>query len=123
MSTGINLQKEVDKILTQYEAEVREALKEVVPAVAKEAAKKLRKESPKKTGEYAKGWTAKVETGRVTSSAVVYGKKGTYPLAHLLEHGHAKRNGGRVAPIAHIKPVEEWTIQELQDRVKEAIGS
>ena len=89
----------------------------VIPKVAREAAKKLRQTSPKgATGEYAKHWTVKVETGRMMVGATVYGDSPTYRIAHLLEHGHAKRGGGRTSPIVHIKPVEEWAIDEAVNR-------
>ena len=114
---GIDLDKTVKDILSQYGEVAIEATKEAVAEVAKESAKKLKSSSPRgRTGKYAKGWTSKVEIGRVSASATVYGKSGTYQLAHLLEHGHAKRGGGRTNEYVHIKPVEEWAIDEVIDR-------
>jgi hypothetical protein len=108
---------DVKKLLEQYSDDVFEAMAEVVPEVAKESAKKLKQESPKgKSGKYAKGWTSKADKGRMTTTATVYGKTGTYQLAHLLEHGHATRKGGRTKPIVHIKPVEEWATEEVISR-------
>jgi len=113
---------DVKKLLEQYSDDVFEAMAEVVPEVAKESAKKLKQESPKgKIGKYAKGWTSKADKGRMTTTATVYGKTGTYQLAHLLEHGHATRKGGRTKPIVHIKPVEEWATEEVISRTAERI--
>lgn len=113
---------DVKKLLDQYSEDVFEAMAEVVPEVAKESAKKLKQESPKgKSGKYAKGWTSKAEKGRMTTTATVYGKTGTYQLAHLLEHGHATRKGGRTKAIVHIKPVEEWATEEVISRTAERI--
>lgn len=113
-----NIEMAVNRFLKDYQGEVIEAVTEVIPQVAKESAKKLKDTSPKgKTGRYAKGWTYKIEKGRLRIGATVYGKSGTYQIAHLLEHGHAKRNGGRVEPIEHIKPVEQWAVDEVFERV------
>lgn len=112
---------EVKKTLDKEFDRIGEEVNEVVPKVAKEAAKKLRSTSPKRTGKYAKGWTTTVEKGRLSVSATVHGKSGTYQLAHLLEHGHANRGGGRTPGEVHIAPVEEWATQEIETKLKEAI--
>jgi hypothetical protein len=118
----IDLDKAVKDILSQYGEVAIEATKEAVAEVAKESAKKLKSSSPRgRTGKYAKGWTSKVETGRVSASATVYGKSGTYQLAHLLEHGHAKRGGGRTTPIQHIEPVEQWAVEEALQRITQKL--
>lgn len=121
MAVGINLEKAMSDILSEFSTDVSKAAGEAIAEVAKESAKKLKQTSPRKTGKYAAGWTYKVEKGTVTNSATVYGKKNTYPLAHLLENGHAKRGGGRTAPIVHIKPVEEWAIAEVEKRIIEKV--
>lgn len=107
-----------DMLQKQYYPQVVEVTTQVIDQVSKEAVKKLRQESPKGSkAKYARGWTRKVETGRLTVGATVYGKTGTYQLAHLLEHGHAKRGGGRTSAIVHIKPVEEWAVDEAYSRI------
>lgn len=119
---GIDLDKAVKDILSQYGEVAIEATKEAVAEVAKESVKKLKSSSPRgRTGKYAKGWTSKFETGRVSASATVYGKSGTYQLAHLLEHGHAKRGGGRTTPIQHIEPVEQWAVEETLQRITQKL--
>jgi hypothetical protein len=117
-----NLEKAVKDILQDYSVEVSKAAAEAVQEVTKEATKKLRQTSPKRKGRYAKGWTGKVEKTATTVDATVYGKTGTYQIAHLLEHGHARRGGGRkVDGIEHIKPVEEWAIAEVEKRIREKV--
>ena len=117
-----NLERAVKDILQDYSVEVSKAAAEAVTEVSKEATKKLRQTSPKRKGRYAKGWTGKVEKTATTVDATVYGKTGTYQIAHLLEHGHARRGGGRnVGGIEHIKPVEEWAIKEVEKRIREKV--
>ena len=116
-----NLEKAVKDILQDYSVEVAKAAAEAVTEVSKEATKKLRQTSPKRSGKYGKGWASKVEKTATTAEATVYGKTGTYQLAHLLENGHAKRGGGRVNGNTHIKPVEEWAIKEVEKRIREKV--
>lgn len=122
MAYGIDLTNAVNDILRQYSDDVAEVAAEALEDVTKAATKKLKAESPKRTGKYAKGWTYEIKKGRVLNSSTIYGRKNTYPLAHLLEHGHAKRNGGRVAPVEHIKPVEDWAVRELESKIVRKLG-
>lgn len=115
-SSTMNFADVVAKYLREYETEATEKLTETITEVAKESVKKLRSSSPKRTGKYAKGWTYKVEKGRMNNVATVYGNDPTYRMAHLLENGHAKRGGGRTAPITHIEPVEQWAVDDVVNR-------
>ena len=100
-----------------YTEEVGEAIEEAVKETAQALATDLRETSPKDTGEYAKGWTARKEgPGRY----VVYNKKKPQ-LTHLLEHGHAKAGGGRVKGIPHIKPAEERHVPQLERKIAQIL--
>ena len=48
--------------------------------------------------------------------------KNRYQIAHLLEHGHAKRGGGRVAAIPHIAPAEQHGEEMLTQLIEEALS-
>lgn len=111
----------VNDILKDYAEDVEKDTEQVVKSVAKESVKKLKATSPKRTGKYAKGWAQKTEKSRLSSTATVYGKSGTYQLAHLLEFGHAKRGGGRVAGNSHIAPVESWATTQVEKELKQRI--
>lgn len=116
-SSKFNFADVIQDYLRVYDGAAVEVLTETITEVARESVKKLKAESPKgATGDYAKNWRYQVERGRLRVGATVYGDKPTYSLAHLLEYGHAKRGGGRVAPIVHIAPVEEWAVDEVVDR-------
>ena len=121
----INLGDEIQAILTAYSRVLQDDMNELAKKYGKETVKKLRANSPKRTGEYAKGWTTRTSTntkrdfgrGFKTTVVTVYNKK-KGPLTHLLEKGHTNRNGGYVAPIPHIQPVAK----EIEDKfLKEAI--
>lgn len=114
-----NFADEMQKILDEYEGEVSKNLGEIVDKAGKKAAQLLRNTSPvntkgQKPGAYAKGW--KVETSgkshrQLRHSSTVYNK---YPgMPHLLENGHALRQGGRSPAIVHIEPVEEAVYENL----------
>lgn len=117
MTIKINdLVKEINKTLAEYADGVGEEIEKVAKKVAQNGVKTLRLRSPKLTGDYAKGWRAK----KVDGKWVVYNAT-NYQITHLLEKGHAKVEGGRVAPRVHIAPVEKEMINEFVDGVEEAI--
>ena len=87
---------------------------------ATEAVELLKAKSPRKKvkgGQYAAGWTLKPTPGRL-KGFVVYNAT-DYQLTHLLEKGHAKRGGGRVRPIPHIRPVEIVTTERVVRRIEQ----
>lgn len=114
-----SLQTQIQAILSEYGEDVEEELREIVPDVAKEAVKKLRKTSPKNKGKYAKSWAQQTEKKRMSVSSVIYNREPGLP--HLLEYSHALRNGGRSRPEPHIAPVEEWVNKEVVERIEEAL--
>ena len=122
-SSTFNFRETVRKFLDDYDVDVYTEVSEAIAEVAKETVAKLKQTSRqfKGTGDYAKGWTATIEKGRVKVGATVHGKKPTYALAHLLEFGHVTRNGTgrtfRPTPAhEHIAPVNEWAQNEAINR-------
>lgn len=110
------LENEIATALREYTSEVEEGLEKSKSKVARKAVSTLKDTSPKDSGEYAKGWgSVKRGTNRTIRNR---NKPG---LTHLLEKGHAKTGGGRVAGIPHIKPVEEQVIKDYEDEVKKVI--
>ena len=132
-SSRINLKEGLEsaimKYLYDYSDEVIQAAEKTTVEIAKDAVKKLKAESPQGNHggqhRYAKGWTYELDKRRLRVGATIYGKKGTYNLAHLLEYGHALRSGGRqvgsTAAIEHIRPVEQWAVKEFEKRLIRAI--
>lgn len=112
---------QIDAILKLYAENITEDMKRIADEVAEEGVVRLKKDSPKRTGKYSRGW--KKKTAYKSANEVRYtlhnSTKGW--LTSFLEKGHAKRGGGRVAAIPHIKPVEDDIIKEYEKRVTEAI--
>lgn len=119
MSESLTVQ--IQAVLNAVNDDIRDAVKRNVDSVAKEAVQKLRDSSPKKTGDYASGWSLKRQG---EADAVIYNRKQP-GLTHLLENGHVIKNKkgtfGRVSGKKHIKPVEEWANEELSRRILEEI--
>lgn len=78
--------------------------------------------APKRTGKYAKSWKTKNTKETSTELQVTVYSPTRYMLAHLLENGHAKRGGGRVKAIPHIKPAEEVGEEQLVRDIEAALG-
>lgn len=109
----------VEKILQKYGENVQQNLDGIVKDMSRQGAKTLRSQSRSTfggSGKYASGWTSQAETGRLSAQGTIY--NGSLPgLPHLLEHGHANRNGGRTAGRVHISTVEEALVKEFESKV------
>lgn len=116
MVKGVNLSKEIADALKTYTTEVSEGLDKAKEEVAKATVKELKASSPKKTGSYAKGWARK-KRGK---SQVIHNRT-DYQLTHLLEKGHARIGGGRVAGTPHIEPAEQKAIDEYIKQTEKVI--
>ena len=124
MSKKINVNElavTIQLSLQKYSQEVAEGLKEETRKVAKKTVKRLKDTSPKRTGEYAKGWTSKVEYEGADEIRIKVRNRKKPQLTHILEHGHAKATGGRVAGRPHIRPAEQEAEKELLSKVEEIV--
>lgn len=111
------LSNEIVKALAEYTSEISEGIEKEKESVAEKAVKRLRETSPEgATKRYKKGW----RVSDIDGKKVVHNKT-DYQKTHLLEYGHAKVNGGRVAAKPHIRPVEEEVIKEFTEGVEKVI--
>ena len=108
--------------LTEYADLATDELKKSVKKAGKTVKDEISKTAPKHTGKYQKSWAVKTVNETSNSLDVVVHSRNRYQIAHLLEHGHAKRGGGRVAARPHIAPAEEKGIEELEKEVEKALG-
>ena len=123
----IDLEAALKEILDKFGDECYTVLGTAVDQVADEAVTMLQTGgSYGGTGAYNRDWRADDDTvGRFSKKKIVHNAD-HYRLAHLLEKGHAIRNGtgrtyGSTRAFPHIKPTEEWVKQELPRKVEELI--
>ena len=101
------LAEAVNEQMEEYSKLSAEVVKTAVTKAGNSVKKDIGANAPRQTGKYAKSWRTKKTKETSTELVVTVYSPTRYMLAHLLEHGHAKRNGGRVRAIPHIAPAEE----------------
>ena len=107
--------------LLEYADLASDTVKEAVTESAKMVKKEIQAGAPSRTGKYKKSWTAKKTKESSNGLVITMHSKDRYQIAHLLEHGHAKRGGGRVAAIPHIAPAEAKGEEELMERIERGL--
>lgn len=114
----------IEEILKEYEADAALTMTEAVTKVSKEGAKLVKANAGifGGKGKYKSGWSSRVEPGRLSAKGTIYNAK-IPGLPHLLEHGHAKRNGGRVDGRVHIAPVEEQIVKQFETELERRLSS
>ena len=116
------LASEVMNSLEEYAELAADVLKKEIQEAGKTAKKQIEATAPRRTGRYAKSWAVKKVSESSNSLEVTVHSKNRYMLTHLLENGHAKRGGGRVAAIPHIAPAEEAAVQSLEQNIERELG-
>ena len=116
------LASEVMSGLEEYAELAADVLKKEIQEAGKTAKKQIEQTAPRKTGRYAKSWAVKKVSETSNSLEVTVHSRNRYMLTHLLENGHAKRGGGRVAAIPHIAPAEELAVQTLEKKIERELG-
>ena len=120
-----NFAKTILDELENYKNVTVEKVESAVKKTTKDAVQELKNASPSGAGkygswsEYSSGWKSK-KLEKKGYHTVIYNSKKP-GLTHLLERGHATRNGGRTRAFPHIKPVEENTVRQFEDLIRKAI--
>lgn len=126
MSNSIDvnlLSKELMKYLQDYKENIDEEVEKTAISVGNRAVAVLKRISPKGARkEYCKGWRLKKDKLGKNRYSIKIHNKTDYQLTHLLEFGHATRNGGRTRQQPHIRPVEEKYKKEFEKELKKKIG-
>jgi len=120
--------------LENFKDVTEEACKNGVLETADDAVKELRSAHPvgskgqpagkyRSWDEYNSGWKKRTSTQKTRLKgiqATIWNEK-HYQLTHLLEKGHALRDGGRSDSFTHIAPVEQKCEDNLIRNIKKNI--
>ena len=108
--------------LEKYADLAADELKAAVRVTEASVRKDIQAGAPVDTGKYKKSWSVKNVREDSESIELVVHSRNRYQIAHLLEHGHAKRGGGRVAAKPHIASAEqrgnEKLVQTIEQKLK-----
>lgn len=124
MSRTVSVDQLADVIiqgLTEYADAKSDMVKQSVKDVSKEVRKEISANAPKRTGAYKRSWAVKKTNETSNSLTMTVHSKNRYQIAHLLEHGHAKRGGGRVVARPHIAPAEEHGVTLLEQKIERGL--
>lgn len=125
MSTNIDgLADLIAEYMGKYTLAMTDEIKKDVDIVANEVNEEIKQnvtfEQP--TGKYVKAFRIKTAfEDRFNKRKTWYVADPHYRLTHLLENGHALRNGGRSREFPHIKYGEELAQKRMEELAKEAI--
>ncbi len=126
MGTKVAVDQLADAVmheLEEYADTTADGVKTAVKKVADNVKKEISAGAPVRSGKYAKSWATKTTKEDSSSLEITVHSRNRYQLAHLLEHGHAKRGGGRVAARPHIAAAEEHGIEELEREIERSVRS
>lgn len=131
---AMNFAQAVADSLTQYTTEVEDAISDEVIEMGKESVRELSqvldpvattsgtaKPMPNRSWKkYSSSWQGEIDKKENYTRVTVHNKK-YYRLTHLLEFGHATRNGTTTRAFSHILPVADKYSQKLLDNTKKII--
>lgn len=114
--------QELTAYLTSYTDDVEKALQGTFKSLKVEGVSRLKASAlsvgimKRKRDKFFKGFKGTLENGKL----VLYNDD---PVTHLLNNGHALRNGGRSRAYHFFEPVDEWIQDEAPKRVEEALNN
>ena len=110
----------LSEIIGDYADGVYATESKAVTYSTKQALRQVKANSGRFGSKYAGGWRSKVERTNITAHGYVANQRPGLP--HLLEKGHAKRNGGRTSAYPHVLPVQEEVNRVLMEQLEEGLG-
>lgn len=124
MSRRVSIDALADTVMEYLNGYARvstENMKKAVKKAGNTVKREIGANAPKDTGKYAKSWSVKNTKETSNALEVTVYSRNKYQLAHLLEYGHAKRGGGRVAGRSHIAPAEGTGINQLEAEIERCL--
>jgi len=109
------------KQLEDYAEVTTEGMKKAVRKAGNTVKQQIKETAPNRTGDYADSWSVRRGTETSNSASVVVYSTNRYQIAHLLEFGHAKRDGGRVSARPHLAQAEQMGIERLEAEIAKVI--
>lgn len=113
------LASEIAKAMQEYAEDVSAGIEKVTDQTTNAILREVKAAAPG-SGRYASGFAKNNQSTPNNRRYVVWNKK-YYRLVHLLEKGHALRNGGRARAFPHMGPAERKYVPEYEEKVKQII--
>lgn len=122
MTSIDDMAAEIMEGLSEYAELADTAMKKAIRKTATAVKNEISANAPVKSGRYKRSWTAKKTRENSHTLEMTVHSKDRYQIAHLLEHGHAKRGGGRVSGKPHIAPAEKMGDEMLENLIKKELS-
>lgn len=118
-----DLGKVIGQELTTYHRKVIDRVNLAGEEAAKALVKKTKATAPKQSGDYRRAITYQTETNTASGDKrFKWGAKAPHSrLTHLLVHGHAKTNGGRVQGDPFLENALDEVLPAYEQEVEDAI--
>lgn len=120
--TADEFSAELEQSLGAYNKDVNDALDRAGKKCGKATNEEIKKHCKFKGEKYIKAFRLKrVQVSSLHFRWIWYVKDPYYRLTHLLENGHATRNGGRTRAYPHIQHGEEFARDNYENYTKEEL--
>lgn len=116
------LSETINQELDNYNRDVVDGIKKQAKESMDKLVKVTKETAPKRRPRYYKHITSKqTKNDRFGTEYTWYVKGNEYRLSHLLENGHATRNGGRVQGTHFIKKASDPILEEYEKTVEDIL--